>query len=278
MLYVLYTEKDYDGNETYILFETLSESSLMADKDRLKRLQLIHGIEIMNMRIIVPEKTSKTWWDKVRCEAAAVIKDKGYILLCKVNAATYKLVSHDRKVSYIDFNQLEIYMKEDKMANCSMHAYGLGTMSMYKADENRQLIESVAKQYKRYEAMSSVLGGPMSFKYIIEGDEVKLVRYTGSNKNVIVPKFVTSILTRAFYDTAIETVTLEPGLKAIGSQAFDSCNLAEVIIPESVEFIGVWAFNNNRRLTKADNSYKKERIVIPNKRTVIVDRYNNSLY
>ena len=215
--------------------------------------------------------------DTAICEDPALNKGAGFTLLCQVNN-TFKIVSRNRDIEYIDFNQLKKDTEENLITNAEIRDGKIHTVNMYKAIKNDQFEESIQKQYNRYEALSTVLGSKMSFEYNIEGEEVKLVKYTGSNKNVIVPKFITSIIKEAFYDTEIEAITLEPGLKSIGSHAFDGCNLTEIVIPESVEFIGVWTFNGNMRLIKKEGGYKKDKITILNKNAVIMDRYNNKLY
>ena len=76
----------------------------------------------------------------------------------------------------------------------------------------------------------------MEFDYIIEGQEVKLKRYTGRDTKVIVPKFVTSLMYGYFRGCGIEEITLESGLKYIGGYAFESCNISKIIIPETIDF------------------------------------------
>ena len=67
----------------------------------------------------------------------------------------------------------------------------------------------------------------MSFDYMIEGTNVKLKRYTGTTKYVIIPKFITSIMARAFDNCKIETLTLEEGLGAIGAYSFGDCSIKQ---------------------------------------------------
>ena len=279
MLYVISTSREYDSTkeETYELFETGSESFIQGNAERLARFQLLHGININNMHIIVPQAGSENPWGRLRCENLTLDRAAGYTLLCLVNDK-FKLVKRNREIEYVSLNQLKKYTGDHKMTNCEIREGQLHTVNTYAVTEDAQFKQNIHKQYARYEALSTVLGGRMSFGYTIEGSEVKLIKYTGTNKNVIVPKFITSILADAFLNTGIDTITLEPGLKSIGSHAFIRCNLAEIVIPESVEFIGEMAFSHNERLLTKAGKYKKHKITILSEKTIVMDRYNSGLY
>lgn len=77
-----------------------------------------------------------------------------------------------------------------------------------------------------------------------------LVRYTGSDKNVIIPEGVRKIGRSAFNDSEIRYVQFPETLEEIGPWVFNECDLEEVYIPDSVTKIGEHAFDENWGLRK----------------------------
>ncbi len=92
-----------------------------------------------------------------------------------------------------------------------------------------------------------------SFDYILKDGEATLIKYTGTNPYVVMPKTVgfpginlgtvTEIGSNVFKDTEVTKVIISDTIKRIGTSAFANCSsLTEVVIPESVEKIGNAAF------------------------------------
>lgn len=77
-----------------------------------------------------------------------------------------------------------------------------------------------------------------------------LVKYIGTDSDVVVPPEVTEIGDMAFSGcTGLKTVTLPPKLKKIGADAFLNCaNLENLEIPASVKSVGAFAFVGCARL------------------------------
>lgn len=78
------------------------------------------------------------------------------------------------------------------------------------------------------------------------------VIYTGSSKDIVIPTSLNEIIIkeigqRAFYNTGLIAVNFEEGsqLKRIHNKAFYCNNLADIVLPDSVERIDLWAFRNN---------------------------------
>ena len=118
----------------------------------------------------------------------------------------------------------------------------------------------------------------MSFKYTIENNQVKIMRYTGATKNVILPNFITTIAESAFFRCKIETLVLNEGLKYIGCCAFEENNLSEIVIPQTVEFVGVGALRGNKRLTDHYGDYREATVKILNPKALIIDKYNHDYF
>lgn len=78
-----------------------------------------------------------------------------------------------------------------------------------------------------------------------------LVKYTGKDKDVVIPDGVTSIGDKAFYEcSSLTSITIPDGVISIGDEAFQWCrSLTSIAIPDSVTSIGVEAFSRCRSLT-----------------------------
>ena len=80
-----------------------------------------------------------------------------------------------------------------------------------------------------------------------------LVKYNGSEKNVVVPSFVTVIGKSAFSrNSTLVGITLSNSLTKIEDWAFGNCeNLREIVIPDSVIELGEYSFYGCDKLTLA---------------------------
>lgn len=92
------------------------------------------------------------------------------------------------------------------------------------------------------------------FTYIVETDgTVTITGYIGNERAVVIPKKIDGhkvccIGDKAFAEnTFISTITIQKGVRSIGHSAFSGCeNLTEVILPNTVEFIGLCAFQKTK--------------------------------
>ena len=71
-----------------------------------------------------------------------------------------------------------------------------------------------------------------------------LMKYTGTEQEVVIPEGVVEIGKKVFYSCdALTKVVLPKGVKIIGESAFQECTrLAEITLPDSLETIGIGAF------------------------------------
>ena len=263
-------KRTYDFDR-YKLYETMTDSYMRIAKDGLVKLIKSNKVDIKNASLNESTIVIKDWPNKIYSEIFETITEGGYILLCGIGEK-FKLIGNDERIIYVDKEQLIRYVLANKIANCAIENEKLKVVDNYSVIKNSQFEAEIAQKYDRYTAISATLGMQTRFKYTIEGTEVKLIKYTGKSKSVIVPKFITSIMAKAFSDCKVEEVTLEPGLKAIGSRAFSSCRLSEVIIPETVQFIGDKVFLNNERLDKYKNG-RSHKVKILNRRALVMDKY-----
>ena len=198
------------------------------------------------------------------------------MLLCKVDTDKFKLVSSFGHIVYVNEDILKDHIKSNRIANCNIENGQYKVVDNYDVARDQEFEKEIVKKYERYSAISTALGREMDFEYSIEGNEVRLIKYTGTSKQVIIPKFITAVMPRAFRGCGIEELTLENGLKAIGSFAFEKCKISQVEIPKSVEFIGYGAFYENRKLVSGNFNYKST-IKILNEKATIIDNYISSI-
>ena len=173
------------------------------------------------------------------------------------------------KVIQVDGEELEQFAKQHKIANCEIVDGTCKSIDVLSIKIDKQFNKHIAEKYERHTILTALLGRPMTFKYSIEGNEVKLKEYTGESKDIIIPKFITSIMAFAFVGHKIETINLERGLKYIGNAAFEDCRIKEITIPDTVEFIGQAAFFGNKRLVNSKGEYTNK-VKILNRDALIV--------
>ena len=89
------------------------------------------------------------------------------------------------------------------------------------------------------------------YRYEVDGSNITIYEYIGSDTEVVIPEGVTSIGSFAFHlCTNLASVTIPNSVTSIGERAFEYCsNLRSVTIPNSVTSIGDHAFFNCRSLT-----------------------------
>ena len=271
-MYVAGTREYYDNETTYVMYETNTESFFIADKLLLTKIMVDYKINVINANITEGNGIEiKLWYNKINCEQANKIIGSVYILICKTDDDKFKLISYQAKVVYWNRERLNEFIIVHKIANWDITDGSLKYIDTYTLNKDNNFEENINKKYERHVAITNLLGHNMTFEYIIEGKKVKLEKYTGTSKDVIVPKFITSIMQNAFYDCAIEKILLEDGLQHIGRLAFRGCNLSEITIPKTVKSIGKDAFAGNTKLLTPNSCFRQGRVNILNKNIAIIE-------
>ena len=99
--------------------------------------------------------------------------------------------------------------------------------------------------------------------YRLSQKELKVTKYTGTEKNVVIPSEVdgakVTIIERSLFRKAeFESVTIPSSIYEIQDYAFAECkNLKEIVIPEGVENIGEYAFSASGVRSVTIPSFKK---------------------
>ncbi|BCN28913.1 leucine-rich repeat domain-containing protein [Anaeromicropila herbilytica] len=80
-----------------------------------------------------------------------------------------------------------------------------------------------------------------------------LLKYNGTNKDVVIPEGVTKIMSMAFYNTKLTTVKMPNTITEVGSMAFASCNnLKSITLSNSLTSIHSAAFKGCVKLSNID--------------------------
>lgn len=272
MIYITTKGKSADGLEIYRLYETDTGSRCSITEAELIQVMKLNETIVKNMRLVNGKLESKVWFNRPH---SFITKDNGgggCILLCALSNDRFKLVRSDEGIVFVNKEKLIKYTKENRIANCMIEDGKYKAIDYYMATENRELKDQVSKKYARYEAVSAMLGRDNGFEYAIEGDNIELISYTGTDTHVMVPKFVTSISGHAFVGNEVQEVVLEDGIRTIGSFAFSDCNMSKIAIPKTVTYIGLHAFEDNARLLTDKGDYRLDKIKILNTQTVILDK------
>ena len=274
MIYVVGLNKHNDGVRVYKFFESETESFFGGKAELLKDLMTKGIMDKRHANLLNDEALPTIWFNPLICKQTGMNSTGSeYILLCKTDKNLFKLVNHIGKVSYTDNKMLNTYTKDNKIANRRIINGEYQSIGTYNITKDMQFEAEIARKYKIYNAKSTLLGRNMSFEYTVEGKQVRLEKYMGSSTDVIVPNFVTTINQGAFLNCRIEAITLDNGLKYIGNSAFQNNWITDIIIPQTVEFIGWGVFYGNNRLISEKHGYNPDTVKMLNKKTIAVDKY-----
>ena len=299
MLYIIgLTRENQKSSKTigrilnYELFDTDSESCIRANEKMLKSILSDHKIEVANAEMNNNEIKIQDWVNKITIKLATLISTdylqiNGNIDLCSSillakEAHMYKMVDNEGFVTKISANQLKSLVRLNKVANCIRGEHnGKSTIiesNTYKIVKDAEFEKSIKIKYEGFIAKASLLGyEDVSFNYEIENKQVKLRKYTGTSKKVILPSFITTIMTKALSGRNLETIELNEGLEIIGQEAFDRQWVPggpeKIEIPSTVKWVGTKAFAYNTKLLKQDGSPHTNRIIIRNKATLLMDQF-----
>lgn len=102
-------------------------------------------------------------------------------------------------------------------------------------------IGTTASSYKKKSRSTS--------DFVTEG--TVLLRYIGSNPDVVLPDGITEIAANTFSGGSISSIVIPEGVTMIGSRAFENCSeLEEVSLPSTLEEVGGYCFAGCRKLKR----------------------------
>ena len=278
MLYIISVLNYPKLGTTYMALDTCSDSVVGISSEFLKNIIQYTKTQVVNASIQNDNIVIKKWVNKLSTYTNTGRSNEHsgatHVLLATKPDSMYKIVDHHGTVSNVWRKDVRKLANYDTIANCNDR---LEFEDTYEITSDAEFIASIAAKYAIFIAKSALLGiGDAGFRYDIENHEVRLLKYTGSSVNIILPSFITAIAQNAFYNANIRTIKLNEGLKVIGARAFvtkETTGLLERIeIPESVEMICNKAFVNNPRLVKSDGTLHSDRFIMRNKKTIVLDQ------
>ncbi|MDO4460569.1 MAG: leucine-rich repeat protein [Clostridia bacterium] len=97
-----------------------------------------------------------------------------------------------------------------------------------------------------------------NYQYIKKNGTAEIFRYTGNEEQIVIPGrldnlTVTSVGEDAFMmNSSAESITVSEGITAIGESAFAYCDMESMILPNSLTYIGKYAFTDCRWLSAVE--------------------------
>ena len=282
MIYIISILKSEHGTILYYrCFETCSESSMLLGSGNIKEILEEKKIHIVNAKIKNNNIALINWANNIHVESpsfedgrfTAAHCGSKYVLLSKENN-NYRIIDHRGTLYTMEEDLIKDMIRSEDIANCSIDTKGgnqITASDIYKIQEDEEFEKIIAARYTRFMAKAAIIGhSDITFRYKIENREVKLHKYTGSSKNIIIPSFITAIMAEAFKDARIETINLNEGLEFIGPKAFYNVELNYIEIPSTVKIIGAGAFGENRKLFDNTSRPNKDRFKLRNSKTIIM--------
>ena len=283
MLYILSLYMRENGEFLYYrVYETSSESVMLILETELKNIILNSNIQVVNASIQNNEIKLNSWANGVASQHGSHFGHKFYgskYVLLAMRKDTYKISDYEGNVFYIGDIELKALIKSKQIANCIITETAEGSKliakDVYEIIKDKEFEQDIDSRYKNFLNKAIMIGyKDMTFDYSIENHVVKLRKYTGSNKNVLLPSFITAIVQDAFKNTTIEAIRFSTGLKVIGQKAFathgKSKGVDRVELPETVDLVGIGAFMENVKLFKSDGNINSDRFKIHNDKTIIL--------
>ena len=259
-----------------IMQNILSNCSTPVANAKLHSNNIILKDWVDNITVKLSGSTNQYPVDDFYPNTRLVANKCAYTLISK-KGNQYKLASFNGALKMTTLHELRGYIGLNKIANCRVAEdnSNIDSTDTYEIIANKAFEKSIADKYEVFLAKTVMLGyGDISFDYKIENAEIILQRYTGSSKNIILPSFITAIMTKAFEDAQIEKLSLNEGLVSIGDLAFlpklKHDGIESVEIPSTVEIIAPFAFMSNTKICNHLGILNPNRFKLTNNKTIVM--------
>ena len=294
MLYIISTVKSYDGKVTsYKVFDTHSEMLMILGVEILISIIKSGEIHIANTAIantamdnnnlVVKDWENGKSIDRQDYPSSSKTRHFGpeYVILAEGNNS-YKIIDYKGNIQYKQLEALKTLALSGKVANCKLQntkgIWKFTTQDTYNIHKDEEFEKQIKSKYDSFIAKSALLGYKnLDFTYQIENDDVRLEKYIGSAKSIMLPSFITVIMPEAFMYSGVEEVNLNEGLKTIGKRAFankrTTISIHQIEIPSTVQFIGQGAFAGNNKIINKDYSINTARFKLRNNETIILKQW-----
>ena len=172
-----------------------------------------------------------------------------------INGNEYKIAHMGRyynvRVRKINREKLIKSIHEGKVLNAEYNNGDIQIQGAYEIiNTEKEFKQSISKQNKVYKAKAKLLGVSGELEYIIEGTNVMLTGYSGTDKRLVIPEFITAIQREALSYKKIQHIVLPDSLKYIGDGAFRENNLETLDIPGGVVVLSPYSLDGNVKLTE----------------------------
>ena len=132
-----------------------------------------------------------------------------------------------------------------------IEVYNKSALSITAGSSSNGHVAFYAKNVYKNEGGSKLTTDENGYVIYTDGEEKILVAYHGTNTELVLPSYITTINQYAFYNcTSLTSITIPDSVTSIGASSFERCSrLTSVTIGNGVISIGESAFHNCRGLT-----------------------------
>ena len=279
MLYIISLRKQHTDEEiTYKVFDTYSGSVISLKTKSLRRILEHTKSQAANAQIDNDIIKIKDWENSTYTNESQFI---GNDFATRKSGPKYVRVANGCNINRVIDSYGRIYNMGNTDFNNAVdqeNVINTEITDIYKIYRDKEFEDEIGIKYNNFIAKAMLLGfRDITFQYEIENKEVRLKSYTGKNKDIIIPPFITAIKAEAFKGKNIKSVILSHGLKAIGPKAFwtegvTSVGIENIEIPETVELIGNNAFTGNRYLISSNGIINKRRFKLLNEENTVLEQ------
>ena len=279
MLYIIYLRTRQTADEiTYKVFDTYSGSVLLLKAKSLRSILTSDKLQVANARIDNDIIMIKDWENGVYTNESefaendfATKKSGPKCVLVATGYNLYKVIDSYGRIYNMGTTDFNNTVEHENVVNTD-------AKDVYKIYRDKEFEAKIETKYNNFIAKAMILGfKDITFQYEIENKEVRIKNYTGKNKDIIIPPFITAIKAEAFKCKNIKSVIFSHGLKAIGPKAFwtegvTSIGIENIEIPETVETVGNNAFSGNRYLVSSNGAINKRKFKLMSEETIILEQ------
>ena len=276
----------------YRILDTISESNMWVTSIRMRNILENKVTHVVNADLHNGKIRLKDWvynitvriveesYNKLS-KLTELTDDRCSLMLLSKAGNNYRVVNYKGIIQRMAYDELKSCINKEEVANCSIKDNAekseINGKDTYEIIEDKEFSKNIDKKYEIFIAKALMIGyGDVSFIYRIENQEVKLRKYVGSSRNILIPSFITGIMGGAFANKIIDTLDLNEGLKVIGSRAFEqeilTGKLDRVEIPSTVELVGYKAFNNNDSLFDSSGMLTKHKFKLRSNKTIVLEQ------
>lgn len=246
-------QQDYTFNEVYTVLDNNTNSIIRLSSERLLEISKKLNKKIANADI-KNDLIKLHSWVKPTINSRKSLSLFDFAVIAKVDNNKYKVVDKDNKITYTNCNGIFELMLVSQTCNCRI-VNNRGKQAIKFTDTinstpKEEFKEQIDSLYRAHKAKLKLLSSEdIDFEYIIEGNRVIMTKYTGKEKEITVPDFVTHIASNCFYPDRrlrMETVMIGNGVKGIGINAFPYGKIKSHKDNDTLEYYILSGYNSTK--------------------------------